>query len=115
MHTLVKTAFARLHALDPEDEERKLADNDGQAADGEVKLSVSASAPSTSDLVIASAEQAPEPVEISEEPKEPNNEGVRTKCNYCYNYIWSYAHTCNRRFTVCSRAPTSTHQYSRPD
>ncbi|KAI9064275.1 Sec7-domain-containing protein [Trametes sanguinea] len=44
LHQLVRTAFARLYDLDPESEERKLADN-GDGDGGEMKMSVSASAP----------------------------------------------------------------------
>ncbi|CDO70750.1 hypothetical protein BN946_scf184798.g65 [Trametes cinnabarina] len=44
LHQLVRTAFARLDDLDPDIEERKLTDN-GDAEGGEMKMSVSASAP----------------------------------------------------------------------
>lgn len=40
MHALVKTAFIRLYALDPEDEERRLADGDSNSQDVEGKMTV---------------------------------------------------------------------------
>ncbi|KAI5835636.1 Sec7-domain-containing protein [Schizophyllum commune Tattone D] len=43
MQLLVRTVFSRLHTLDPEEEERKLAEEESDAQDGENKLSVSAS------------------------------------------------------------------------
>ncbi|KAI0811245.1 Sec7-domain-containing protein [Irpex lacteus] len=79
MHTLVKTAFARLHTLDPEDEERKLADNDGQAIDGDVKLSVSASAANTAASSETQGEAASETTDATLEAKEQNTEVVRAK------------------------------------
>ena len=42
MHALVKTAFARLYVLNPEEEERKLAEYDATGQDGEAKMSVTA-------------------------------------------------------------------------
>lgn len=74
MHTLVKTTFTRLYILDPEEEERKLADNDGPVQE-EAKLSVSVSATTTN---TAGAEDPPS--EIPEEPKEPIAETPRAKC-----------------------------------
>ncbi|KAI0374734.1 Sec7-domain-containing protein [Pilatotrama ljubarskyi] len=44
LHQLVRTVFARLYDLDPEAEERKVADN-GDPEGSEMKMSVSASAP----------------------------------------------------------------------
>ncbi|KAL1746973.1 hypothetical protein HDZ31DRAFT_32906 [Schizophyllum fasciatum] len=43
MQLLVRTVFARLHALDPADEERRLAEDEADTLEGENKLSVSAS------------------------------------------------------------------------
>ena len=79
MHTLVKTAFNRLDVLDPEEEERRLTANDGQA-DGEVKLCVSASASSSSAPVASEEISRTDPPEASAELKEPTTEVVRTKC-----------------------------------
>ena len=41
MHALVKTAFTRLYALDPTEEEQKLADNDSNSQELEGKMNVS--------------------------------------------------------------------------
>lgn len=45
LHQLVRAVFARLHDLDPEEEEQKLADT-GDFEGGEMKMSVSTSGPS---------------------------------------------------------------------
>ena len=45
MHQLVRAVFARLHELDPDEEEQKLADT-GDFEGGEMKMSVSTSGPS---------------------------------------------------------------------
>ncbi|KAI0797843.1 Sec7-domain-containing protein [Abortiporus biennis] len=41
MHGLVRTAFARLHQLDPKAEEQKLVDNSSDTQESEVKMNVS--------------------------------------------------------------------------
>ncbi|RPD79920.1 Sec7-domain-containing protein [Lentinus tigrinus ALCF2SS1-7] len=58
LHQLVRIVFARLHYFDPEAEERKLTDN-GDSEGGEMKMSMSASAPQ--------AEQPPPSAEPSGE------------------------------------------------
>ncbi|KAI0361936.1 Sec7-domain-containing protein [Trametes cingulata] len=57
LHQLVRTVFARLYDLDPEAEERKLADN-GDAEGSEMKMSVSASAPLTEESTSAVEDHA---------------------------------------------------------
>ncbi|OCH87410.1 Sec7-domain-containing protein [Obba rivulosa] len=42
MHSLVMTVFSRLHALDPDVEERKLAENSPEAEEKELRMSVTA-------------------------------------------------------------------------
>ncbi|EKM55633.1 uncharacterized protein PHACADRAFT_121344 [Phanerochaete carnosa HHB-10118-sp] len=51
MHALVKTAFARLYALDAEEEERKLSDSDSNGQDLEGKMSVAAGTSDSSQLL----------------------------------------------------------------
>lgn len=69
--------FARLHYFDPEAEERKLADN-SDSEGGEMKMSMSASAPQAEQLPQSSGEQdgtddqQPQPQnEVPPEPDEP--------------------------------------------
>jgi golgi-specific brefeldin A-resistance guanine nucleotide exchange factor 1 len=69
MHKLVRTVFSRLHSLDPEVEEAKLAAGDDDA-EGEVKMSVSTGGPITNDVTNVPEEDATTAqVEVETEPK----------------------------------------------
>ncbi|KAI0340495.1 Sec7-domain-containing protein [Trametopsis cervina] len=76
MHALVKTAFVRLYALNPVEEERRLADGEVQGVDGEVKLSVSASASVPSATSVDDSRTEPE---LPIETKEPTADVPRPK------------------------------------
>jgi hypothetical protein len=104
MHALVKTAFSRLYTLNPDDEERKLADNDGPTLDGEVKLSVSASVTSPS----AMNAQALVP-EMPKELKEPATDVPRAQCNVFPLLMINLCISCYRWFTIRLGAPSGAH------
>lgn len=101
MHALVKTAFARLHVLNPQEEEQRLADNDTQT-DGESKLSVSASA--SSPTVVTTEEQ-----EANKPPKESTVERAKCKPKSCSKFFVEHAHVLRRWLAVRSRAPSCSH------
>ncbi|GJE86958.1 Sec7-domain-containing protein [Phanerochaete sordida] len=78
MHALVKTAFARLYALDAEEEERKLSDSDSSVQDMEGKMSVTTEVPDRSQPALDGEEtdstlspQQPSAVERPNSPSVP--------------------------------------------
>lgn len=73
MHALVKTAFIRLYAVDPAEEEQKLADNDSNSQDLEGKMNVSTKPAEEADPPLQTAEDSetvdtpsPQPVMAAE-------------------------------------------------
>ena len=72
MHALVKTAFTRLYALDPEEEERKLADN-GNDSQEEAKMNVTVEAVPVTSPEAASEDDKPTETD-SEKPAEAETE-----------------------------------------
>lgn len=74
MHTLVRTVFSKLHHLDPEEEEAKLlATNDDDAAEIELRMSVTTkeSHPGEDEPPVDAESAAP--AENEQEEKEPVN------------------------------------------
>ena len=63
----MRTVFARLHELDPEEEEQKLSDT-GDAEGGEVKMSVSGSVAQTQHAAQAQQSSVEQDVDVNETP-----------------------------------------------
>ena len=84
MHALVKTAFARLYTLDPEEEERKLADNGSTSQDLEGKMTVTTEASDRPEPPpegeVGDSELSPQPPSAIEQPLSPS--GPRAKCEW---------------------------------
>lgn len=89
MHALVRTAFSRLQILDPDSEERKLADNTYETSESEVKMSV-VTAESTIDgdpsstLTTQSEEEKTEleATQVNEPQADPPAEFVKVPCMF---------------------------------
>ena len=111
MHALVKTAFTRLYALDPDEEERKMSDGGNDSQEGvEMNVTTDASIPPAvpppPEATITEAEPSPEgtqdeseklsepetapeverPPEIEAAEVEVEAEGIRQKCKFAVRY-----------------------------
>lgn len=83
MHALVKTSFARLYLVDPEEEERKLADSDSGTQEGEAKLTVSATMPEvTEQSSVQEADGSPLPPPVTAPEQSPLPSTPRAKCTF---------------------------------
>lgn len=103
MHALVKTAFNRLYALDPEEEERKLNDNGNDSQEGvEMNVTTDARVASTNPSGVESVPEGEDPESSEAQPaNEPppvpvaaleadlapqseggETEGTRQKCKF---------------------------------
>jgi brefeldin A-resistance guanine nucleotide exchange factor 1 len=110
MHSLARTAFAKLHILNPETEEAKLLVANEEAAEGEIKMTVSArDIPAEPESVNKNAERPKtenntaskqEPPSEQDEPPESKEDGTNkthplsatsfTTRPACMNYpFWS--------------------------
>lgn len=76
MHALVRTVFSRLHILDPEVEEAKLAAFADESQENEIKMNVASQEPTHPPADSSSPSQEPEEQEPNEETALLTNEGA---------------------------------------
>lgn len=136
LHQLVRTVFTRLHELDPEMEEQKVADVD-DIEGGEMKMSVSASGPvvqsqeptrqneqdglTAEDNEVQIPEESttpppplPPPPEQYEERQPETPSALRLPCEFVLapSLHVSIEYVDLRRPSLDSRAPPRSHQHS---
>ena len=116
MHALVQTAFARLYALDAEEEERKLSDSDSNVQDVEGKMTVTTEASDRPQPESEGAEAeptlSPQQPSVNEQVVEQvtSPSGPRAKCGCCQPAY------CRQNLTLECRRPTfDSGTPSRPD
>jgi hypothetical protein len=91
MHSLVRTVFSRLNALDPIAEEKKLQTIDEDVQDGEIKMTVSPSKiTSEDDTLVAQAESPSEKEETITTPTLHSSTagvGPRHQCTFLISHV----------------------------